>query len=73
MNIKFGTTIPSISKTDIESLSIPIPPLSIQNKIVEILDKFSNLVDNLNDGLPKEIELRQKQYKYYLNKLLSFK
>ena len=53
-------------------IQIPIPSLDIQNKIVEILDNFSSLVNDIKDGLPKEIELRKKQYNYYLNKLLDF-
>ena len=47
---------------------IPLPPLTIQQRIVEILDKFTSLVSSLDS----EIALRQKQYEYYRNKLLSF-
>lgn len=64
---------PMMLKEKIEKIAIPIPPIKIQNKIVEILDNFSLLVNDINDGLPKEIELRKKQYEYYLNKLLNFK
>ncbi len=59
---------PDMSK--ILEISIPIPPLEIQEKIVQVLDKFSSLVD---EGIRKEIELRHKQYQYYSNKLLTFK
>ena len=59
---------PDMSK--ILEITIPIPPFEIQEKIVQILDKFSSLVD---EGIPKEIELRHKQYEYYRNKLLTFK
>ena len=51
---------------------IPIPPLEEQERIVSILDKFDTLTTSLTEGLPKEIELRQKQYEYYRNTLLSF-
>ena len=51
---------------------IPIPPLEEQERIVSILDKFDTLTTSLTEGLPKEIELRQKQYAYYRNMLLSF-
>ena len=51
---------------------IPIPPLEEQERIVSILDKFDTLTTSLTEGLPKEIELRQKQYEYYRNMLLSF-
>ncbi len=56
--------------SEILEICIPIPPLEIQEKLVQIFDKFSSLVD---EGIPKEIELRQKQYEYYHNKLLTFK
>lgn len=52
----------------INSYKIPLPPLPIQQRIVEILDKFTSLVSSLDS----EIALRQKQYEYYRNKLLSF-
>ena len=51
---------------------IPIPPLGEQTRIVSILDKFEVLISSITEGLPREIELRQKQYEYYRNMLLSF-
>ncbi|EMH0453770.1 hypothetical protein V5812_000870 [Campylobacter upsaliensis] len=42
------------------------------NEIVEILDKFDTLANDLSAGLPAEIEARKKQYKYYRERLLSF-
>lgn len=51
---------------------IPVPPLSEQERIVAILDKFEMLANSISEGLPKEIELRRKQYEYYRNQLLSF-
>lgn len=56
-----------------KSLKIPIPPLSEQNRIVEVLDKFDSLVNDISIGLPAEIEARRKQYEYYRGKLLTFK
>lgn len=58
-----------VRKATLESLLIPLPPLPIQREIVNILDKFSSLIDNLDET----IQLRQKQYEYYREKLLSFK
>lgn len=52
---------------------IPIPPLSVQSQIVAILDTFDTLVNSIREGLPKEIQLRQKQYEYYREQLLNFK
>ena len=51
---------------------IPIPSLTEQARIVAILDKFDALTHSLTEGLPREIELRQKQYEYYRDLLLSF-
>lgn len=56
----------------IKSLKIPIPPLTKQERIVSILDKFDALTSSITEGLPCEIELRQKQYEYFRNLLLSF-
>lgn len=52
---------------------IPIPPIPVQEHIVSVLDNFNKIVTDINEGLPKEIELRQKQYEYYRERLLDFK
>ena len=56
----------------VRKLKIPIPSLAEQQRIVSILDKFEALTTSISEGLPKEIELRRKQYEYYRNQLLSF-
>ena len=56
----------------ISKFKIPIPSLAEQERIVSILDKFDALTSSITEGLPREIELRQKQYEYYRNMLLSF-
>ena len=56
----------------IGDFKIPIPPLSEQERIVSILDKFDSLVNDTKVGIPAEIETRRKQYEYYRNKLLTF-
>lgn len=56
----------------VKNLKIPIPSLAEQARIVAILDKFDALTHSITEGLPREIELRQKQYEYYRNLLLSF-
>ncbi len=53
-------------------LKIPLPPLPVQEYIVSILDKFDALTYDVLQGLPREIELRQKQYEYYRERLLDF-
>ncbi|WII91820.1 restriction endonuclease subunit S [Kingella negevensis] len=65
-------SVPRLGRVSIEKLKIPIPPLETQAKIVEILDKFDTLVNSISEGLPREIELRQKQYEYYREQLLDF-
>ncbi len=68
-----GSGVKHPDMREILDIKIPIPPIEIQNKIVEILDKFSSLINNISEGLPKEIELRKKQYEYYRDLLLDFK
>ena len=67
-----GTKLIRIHGDDMEKFSIYLPPLSLQNKIVEILDKFQAMLSETKGLLPKEIEERQKQYEYYREKLLTF-
>ena len=62
-----------INLGDIGKIKIPVPPFPVQEQVVKILDKFDTLINDINVGLPKEIELRQKQYEYYREKLLDFK
>lgn len=62
-----------LKKADILGIKIPVPPLEEQVRIVEILDKFDALVNDISIGLPAEIEARRKQYEYYRDKLLTFK
>ncbi|MDF5581213.1 restriction endonuclease subunit S, partial [Vibrio parahaemolyticus] len=63
---------PAISDANVKDYRIPIPPLSEQERIVSILDRFDALCNDLTSGLPAEIEARQKQYEYYRDKLLTF-
>lgn len=64
--------IPAVSKKQMEDLLLPIPSKSEQVRIVTILDKFDTLTSSITEGLPREIELRQKQYEYYRELLFSF-
>lgn len=61
-----------LSAKGIEQIRIPLPPLDEQCRIANILDDFDALVNDLNSGLPAEIEARRKQYEYYRNRLLTF-
>ena len=68
-----GGTIARLYNANIENAVIPVPPLEEQNRIVSILDRFDKLCNDISEGLPAEIEARQKQYEYYCDKLLMFK
>lgn len=61
-----------LNKEILKRYPIVIPPIPIQEQVVSILDKFDKLVNDIKEGLPKEIELRQKQYEYYRERLLNF-
>ena len=66
------TTRASLSGQELGKVKVVIPPLSLQNKIVKVLDKFQILLSDTKGLIPKEIEQRQKQYEYYREKLLTF-
>ena len=66
-------SIPRLSRIVVENLIIPVPPLEVQQRIVDILNRFDTLCNDISSGLPAEIEMRQKQYEYYRDKLLTFK
>lgn len=66
-------SVPRLSRESIEGLEILVPPIPVQEHVVSILDNFNKIVSDINEGLPKEIELRQKQYEYYRERLLDFK
>ena len=67
-----GSAYPAISDTKVKEFEIPVPSLMEQERITSILDKFETLTTSIQEGVPREIELRQKQYEYYRNMLLSF-
>lgn len=68
MQSKQGAGIPGLNRSNINRLLIPLPHIKVQEDIVKILDSFTNLIDALNE----ELSLRQKQFEYYREKLLTF-
>jgi type I restriction enzyme S subunit len=68
INQSVGSTLKGIRMTSLRNALIPVPPLEVQNEIVRILDNFSALEAELE----AELEAREKQYRYYLDKLLDF-
>ncbi|MFB2654236.1 restriction endonuclease subunit S [Shewanella seohaensis] len=67
-----GAAQPKLNKKNLESICIPNPSPAEKERIVSILDKFDTVTSSIKEGLPREIELRQKQYEYYRDLLLSF-
>jgi type I restriction enzyme S subunit len=67
-----GSAQPKLNKRNLESIRIPNPSPKEKEIIVDILDKFDALTNSISEGLPREIELRQKQYEYYRDLLFSF-
>ena len=61
-----------LKANNIDHINVPVPPLDEQARIASVLDKFNALTNSITKGLPREIELRQKQYEYYRDLLLSF-
>ena len=72
-NIAEGGTIKRLYNDNLKKIKIPVPSLQTQQKVVDILDKFDTLVNSITEGLPREIELRRKQYEHYRELLLNFK
>jgi restriction modification system DNA specificity domain protein len=66
------SNFPAVNMDLLKKQLFPLPPLSVQNYIVEKLDKFDTLVNDISTGLPREIELRKKQYEYFREELLKF-
>ena len=63
---------PALNRGDLMGLRLCVPHISVQHRIVSILDRFDALCNDLTSGLPAEIEARRKQYEYYRDKLLTF-
>lgn len=68
----FGGAVQNLNADIVRDLEIAVPPLSVQENIVKILDRFDKLNNDMSEGLPAEIEARKKQYEYYRDTLLSF-
>lgn len=69
----FGGAVKNLNADIVRELILPVPPLEVQRQIVQILDRFDALCNDLTQGLPAEIEARRKQYEYYRDQLLTFK
>ena len=68
-----GTKVIEVTPDKLNNIIVPLPNVEEQNRIVEVLDQFNEFCNVISEGLPAEIEARQKQYEYYRDKLLTFK
>ena len=67
-----GVDQTNLKKDDILNISIPVPAIDVQKRLVYVLDNFDAICSDLNIGLPAEIEARQKQYEFYRDALLTY-
>ena len=67
-----GTKVIEVTPDSLNNIIIPLPSRETQDKIAKMIERFDKLCNDISDGLPAEIEMRQKQYEYYRDKLLSF-
>ncbi|WP_268969669.1 restriction endonuclease subunit S [Treponema peruense] len=72
-NVSTGGTISRLYNDNIAKAKISVPSIEEQKRIISILDRFDSLCNDISNGLPAEIDARQKQYEFYRDKLLSFK
>ena len=70
--MKRGSGVPHITGEMLSAIALPMPPLSEQERIIKVLDRFDCLANDLTSGLPAEIKARRQQYEYYRDKLLCF-
>jgi type I restriction enzyme S subunit len=68
----FHSSVTSVRRPMLNEYPVPVPPLDVQERLVNVLDNFESICSDLKIGLPAEIEARQKQYEYYRDQLLTF-
>ena len=68
-----GAKMPRGDKDAVMRFQMSVPNADEQQRIASILDRFDALCNDISEGIPAEIEARQKQYEYYRDKLLAFK
>lgn len=68
-----GSAQPNLNLQQLNNFLVPFPNNEKQREIMNILEKFEKICNDISEGLPAEIEARKKQYEYYRDKLLTFK
>lgn len=71
-HVSSGMGNPKLMSNVMANIRVKVPPLTEQERIVSILDKFDALVNDISEGLPAELSARRSQYEYYRSKLLTF-
>lgn len=69
---KIKSKVVHTNANSIGEIEIPLPSREVQDKLVDVLDNFETICNDLNIGLPAEIEARKKQYEFYRDLLLTF-
>ena len=69
----FGGAVQNLNADIVRNLVLTVPTIEKQKEIVRVLDKFDLLCGSITEGIPAEIELNQKRYEYYRDRLLTFK
>ena len=64
--------VPSLTQAVLNKIKMPVPSLTVQKRIVDVLDNFEKICHDLKIGIPAEIDARQKQYEFYRDALLTF-
>ena len=72
LNLTQGSKLAMANLTFVRGLKISVPPIDVQNHLVNVLDNFESITSDLSIGLPAEIEARKKQYEYYRDALLTY-
>lgn len=72
-DMKRGAGVPHVSGEKLAKVELSVPDLAIQERLVEVLDNFESICNDLSIGLPAEIEARQKQYEYYRDLLFNLR
>ena len=73
VKLAHGTKVIEVTPDKLKGIIINLPTRKEQDRIAEILDRFDTLCNDISEGLPAEIDARQKQYEYYRDRLLTFK
>lgn len=71
-SVQHGASYPAINDSEMKEYEIPVPPIEVQEEIVRILDKFTEITAELKENLTDELTARQQQYEYYRDELLTF-